>query len=468
MSRRSSTTAETDWMVITLYLALVLIGWMMIYAVGFKPSRADIFDLSTRHGSQLLWIIGALIVGGGVLIVESKFYRTFAYIIYGVSLFFLIGVLVSGTIVAGSKSWLDLGFFRFQPAEVAKFSTCLALASFMSSYNVSLQRNRSRLIALAIIFTPMILILLQGDAGSALVFSALLIVLFREGMPAGLYVFGGTIAFLAIIAMIFPTEPILLGIALTGLGILFLGFKNRSNLFIYFGLVAGAIFAYEYEFIWPTIIGAGAVYLITLVLRWRQEKKKQLLSLLTAGMIVSAGFTFSVNYFFNKILKPHQQDRINVWLNPSKCDPLGALYNVTWSKLAIGSGGFSGKGYLEGTITKLNYVPEQETDFIFCTVGEEQGFLGAFAIILLYLLLMFRIIIVAERQRARFTRIYAYGVVSILFFHFFINIGMTMGIMPVIGIPLPLISYGGSSLIAFTILIAILVKLDADRLSTFR
>jgi rod shape determining protein RodA len=473
MTRRrggDNNTADVDWMTISIYLGLVLTGWLMIYAVGYR-GESSLFDMGTRHGSQLVWIGVSIGVGFVIMLIDGKLFRTFGYPIYIIACLFLLYVLVAGRVIAGSQSWFDLGFFRFQPSEVAKFATCLALATFLGPYNANLQSFRNQAIAVGIILFPMLLILLQGDAGSALVFSSLLIVLYREGMPTPLYILMFTMIILTIMALMFDsTLPIILGLMLVASGLLLNAISRTSRskvTFLAFAVACLTVYNIYPEYQFYVLGTAGFVFLVLLIQKLR-SKRRQLALLLSVGLIFGSGYTTVVNYAFYKVLKPHQQDRILVWLRPSKVDPLGALYNVTWSKRAIGSGGLTGKGFLDGNITKLNYVPEQATDFIFCTVGEEQGFVGAFAIIMLFLLLLLRVLFIAERQRSKFTRIYAYGVASILFFHLLVNVGMTMGIMPVIGIPLPFISYGGSSLMAFTILVAVLLRLDSDRLSVFR
>ncbi|MGB1120662.1 MAG: rod shape-determining protein RodA [Saprospiraceae bacterium] len=463
MSARTETSArEIDWITVSIYLGLVLIGWLMIYAVG-SGDNPDIFDMSARHGVQLVWIGISVFAGIIMLIIESSFYKTFAYIFFGIAIVLLLSVLLGGTVIAGSKSWLVLGPIRIQPSEPAKAATCLALASYLGSYNVSLQNFRNQAIALGIIGLPMFLILLQGDAGSALVFSSLLIVLYREGMPPPLYIFGITVTIFSIVALMFEIISIHMGMIILGTGILIAQAGNNRLFLGYLALVIGSVFLAREGYIVETAIGLGLLFSVYWIYRVLKVKKRQTLYALMITMVVGGLYTTVVNYGFNEILQPHQQDRIKVWLKPSECDPLGALYNVTWSKLAIGSGGLAGKGFLNGTITKLDYVPEQATDFIFCTVGEEHGFIGSLALITLFLILLLRIVLIAERQRSRFTRVYAYGVASILFFHLLVNIGMTLGIMPVIGIPLPFISYGGSSLLAFTILLGVLIRLDADK-----
>jgi rod shape determining protein RodA len=469
-NRGREATIVVDWLTVSIYLGLVLTGWLMIYAVDYRPEITEIFDMSSRHGNQMVFIGVSIVLGFIIMLVDGKMFKTFAYPIYITAMLMLIYVLVAGTVVNASKSWIGVGAFRFQPSEVSKFATCLALASYLGAFNISLRKAQSRLISLGIIFFPMILVLLQGDAGSALVFSSLLLVLYREGMPTDLYIFGIVIVILSILALMFDNSyPIILGLVLLATGVLVNTFRFNRPKLIFLLYAASAILAYNY---FPQyhlyILGAtGLVFLFIALMRLR-SKSRQLAIVMLIGLGVASGYTFMVNYGFYKFLKPHQQDRLLVWLRPDKVDPLGALYNVTWSKRAIGSGGLTGKGFLEGNVTKLNYVPEQATDFIFCAIGEEQGFVGVFAVIMLFLLLLLRIIVIAERQRSKFTRIYAYGVASILFFHLLINVGMTMGIMPVIGIPLPFISYGGSSLISFTILLAILLRLDSNRLLVFR
>jgi rod shape determining protein RodA len=462
MSREiEASTREIDWITVSIYFGLVLIGWLMIYAVGSTTTSA-VFDMDTRHGVQLMWIGFSVFVGTVLLIIEGRFYKTFAYVFFGIAMLLLLSVLIGGTEIAGSKSWLIIGPIRIQPSEPAKFATCLALAAFMSSYNLSLQNFKNQAIAIGIIVTPMFLILLQGDAGSALVFSSLFIVLFREGMPAPIFILGLWVIFVSIISLVFSIESISMGLSLLYIGLLVLQNAQRRLIIGFSIMIIASIFLAREGYTAYVTGGLVLFFIIFWIRKLINTKKRSTLYLLFVFAIMSSAYSTVVNYGFNQILQPHQKDRINVWLKPSECDPLGALYNVTWSKIAIGSGGFAGKGFLEGTITKAGYVPEQETDFIFCTVGEEHGFVGTFAVILLFLLLLLRIVLIAERQRTRFAKVYAYGVASILFFHLLVNVGMTLGVMPVIGIPLPFISYGGSSLLAFTILLGILIRLDAD------
>jgi rod shape determining protein RodA len=328
----------------------------------------------------------------------------------------LVSVLLFGTVVSGSKSWFELGFVRFQPAEFAKFATALAIAKYLSKPQIKLEKIKTWIPTILLVSIPAILIILQGDTGSALVFTAFVIVFYREGLSPLLVLVG-------VIAVTLFVLTLLLG-----------------QLYIIIAIVVAAI--------------------ILIVSGKRSPKKVRTVLAIAA---VTVGVVISVDYVVNNVLQPHQQNRVKAFINP-EADPLGYGYNVTQSKIAIGSGGFFGKGFLEGTQTKFDFVPEQSTDFIFCTIGEEHGWIGSFILIALFVTLLLRIVFIAERQKSSFSRIYGYGVASILFFHFAVNIGMTIGLFPVIGIPLPFFSYGGSSLLAFSILIFILLKMDAHRM----
>ncbi len=399
-----------------LFLLMVLMGWINIYSAVYDENHSSIFDISQRYGKQLIWIGAAIFLAAVILLIDSKFFPTLAYLFFGISLLSLLAVLAVGTEIAGSRSWFQIGSVAIQPAEFAKFATCLALARYVSRFDTSMRSLRSVVVSLMIILAPAVLILLQNDTGSALVYAALILVLYREGLPGGILVVGLLVIVLFILTLLI-------------------------NKFILIGICAAL---------------AIIIYVIN-----KSIRKK--LILLVAGLILASGFILSVDYGFENMLEPHQKKRINVLLG-KETDLKGAGYNVHQSKIAIGSGGLTGKGFLKGTQTKYNFVPEQSTDFIFCTVGEEWGFLGSFVVIILFVTLLIRLIILAERQRSDFSRIYGYGVVSILFFHFMVNIGMTIGLVPVIGIPLPFFSYGGSSLWAFTILLFIFLKQDAERL----
>lgn len=416
MRKRENIIQNLDWITILLYFLLVLIGWVSIYAAVYNESHQSILDMEMNYGKQLIWIITSVVLAIVILVIDAKFYSTFSMLIYILVIGMLLAVLVFGREIAGSKSWFQIGSFSLQPSEFAKVATALAIAKYLSGLDMDLTKHRPRLTAAALMLLPSALILLQPDTGSALVFTSFLLVLFREGMSGTLLFIGVVVTILFVLALLF-------------------------NKFIIIGVLA---------------INAGMVLYLFPVLR-----KKWFL--VVSVFLITSAYVFSVDYAFENVLEPHQKKRINVLLGLEK-DIHGAGYNVHQSKIAIGSGGFSGKGFLKGTQTKFDFVPEQSTDFIFCTIGEEWGFLGSFVVIALFVGLLARLVILAERQRSKFSRVYGYGVASILFFHFTVNIGMTIGLFPVIGIPLPFISYGGSSLWGFTILLFIFLKLDSVRL----
>lgn len=399
-----------------IYLALCTIGWFNIHAAVLDPLHPSIMDMDTNYGKQFVFIMFALVVGLVILLLDSRFFTAIAPAFYGITILLLIVVLIVGRNVGGNQAWIPIGSFRLQPSEFAKLSTSLMLARYLSSANIKITELKSFFISVAIIGFPMLLIMLQPDTGSTLVFCSLIFVLYREGLSP---------YFLIVIAL-----PIALFIASLLL----------NQLYLILGLVAAGII------------------IMFLVRRYRQ-----MIVVTLGALILCIIFIFSVNFIYNNVLKPHQRSRIAILLGTEK-DLRGKGYNVNQSKIAIGSGKLWGKGYLQGTQTKYSFVPAQSTDFIFCTVGEEWGFAGSVVVLGLYLFLVLRIVMVAERQRTPFSRIYGYGVASIFFFHVVINIGMTIGLVPVIGIPLPFISYGGSSLWSFTTLLFILIKFDATRM----
>ncbi len=403
-----------DMPIILLYITLVLIGWLNIYAAVFDESHASIFDLEKNYGKQLLWIATALFIGLMVLLIDSKFFSVFSFGIYGITLLMLVAVLFFGKYVNGSRSWFEIGSFRLQPAEFAKFATALVVAKYLSS-GVKMERFSTKISVLGLIGLPMGLILLQGDVGSALTYVAFILVLYREGLSGMVLVIGLLIGIAFILSLLFAKAAILISIAA-----------------------------------------------ITAILLYNFRRKKKIIPVIIAGAALVATMVVGFSYVFNNVMKQHHRDRINNLVG-KEIDIKGAGYNVNQSKIAIGSGRLIGKGFLNGTQTKYDFVPEQSTDFIFCTIGEEYGFVGSVVLIGLFLALLLRIVFIAERQRSSLSRIYGYGVASILFLHLFVNIGMTIGLVPVIGIPLPFISYGGSSLWSFTILLFILIKLDANR-----
>jgi rod shape determining protein RodA len=473
MPKRNSLWANIDWVTVFIFLILVFLGWINIYASVFNLEHQNIFDTSQRYGKQLIFIGAAMAIGFLILIIDSNFYVFFSYIIYGFIVLLLVLVLFLGTEINGQRAWFMFGSVGFQPSEFCKFATGLALASYMNTYGFKLQTFKSLIIISAIIFGPAALILLQNDTGSALVYFSFILVLYREGLSGVVLFFGTLLILLFILALIISNlvlSLILLGSFLIAFYVVNAKFKQYLKIPVIYAagilllFIVNLMSGSEHEI--SDIITAGSI-LGTLVILGYSFRKK-LTNYITIALIFlgSVLFTVSVDYAFNNILGDHQQERINELLG-IQSDPLGAGYNVHQSKIAIGSGGLLGKGFLEGTQTKFNFVPEQSTDFIFCTVGEEWGFVGSIVVIGLFMLLFYRLIWLAERQRSGFSRIYGYVVAVILFFHFLVNIGMTIGIMPVIGIPLPFFSYGGSSLWSFTILLFIFIRLDASRYEKF-
>ncbi|MFT5666460.1 MAG: rod shape determining protein RodA [Vicingaceae bacterium] len=419
-----------DWVTVGLYFILVLAGWLNIYAAVYNEEFESIFDTTQRYGKQLLWIGTAGIIATVILLIDERFFSTFGYLIYGFIIMLLVAVLLVGAATKGATSWFAIGGFKIQPSEFSKFATNLALAKYLSTLNIRMKDLKTKLIAAAILGLPAVLILMQNDTGSALVYGAFVLVLFREGLSGNFLLIGLIAAFLFVITLVFQNDVYQLPFEMVLTG----GWMLIIVLFVMMGLVF-----------------------------YFNRKKKQILLFSTVIFIACSGLVKSVDYVFNNILEPHQSKRINVMLG-LEFDPYGAGYNVNQSLIAIGSGGLTGKGYLKGTQTKYDFVPEQSTDFIFCTIGEEWGFLGSFVVVALFMSLLLRILFMCSRQRSDFARVYGYGVAAIFFFHFMINIGMTIGLAPVIGIPLPFFSYGGSSLWAFTILLFVFIKMDADRL----
>ncbi len=440
----------------------------MIYAAGYDPAApTGYFDLDTQAGKQALFILISAIAGAAILFIEPQFFKTISYLIYGFSIFLLLLVMAYGAVTNGALSWFELpGGFKFQPSELAKLATCLSLATYLSSQN-SIKDTRTALVAIGIFMIPCILVVLQGDPGSAIVFFALMIPLFREGLSPILYVIGIVLVLLFILGLIYDPLQVMVFVMLIASAIGMINLSPQLWWRISYAAVLLSALLFFKEHTLYVLLGTGGYLLATLVMNFITKKRELSMSLLVAAIAMSA-FTYSINYLFYNVLESHQRDRLNVWLMPEKADPRGSYYNLRQSKLAIGSGGLLGKQYLNGEMTQGNFVPEQHTDFIFTVVGEEQGFIGATGVIILYMLLLLRISIIAERQRSKFTRVYAYGIAGILSIHLLINVGMTMGLMPVIGIPLPLMSYGGSSLLVFTIMIAILLRFDSQRLLFFR
>jgi rod shape determining protein RodA len=462
--------ANIDWISILLWLVIMAFGWMNIYSANIMEAEGGMLDLSQRFGKQFIWIAASLLLAFLLMALDAKFYIYFSYWMYSLLLLTLLAVLVFGIEVNGARSWFVIGGFRFQPSEFAKPLTALALARLMTSHNFELRQFSNLVKAGALILAPPFLILLQPDMGSTLVYFSFIFVLFREGFSANVMVLLAALLFLFFATLLLDKALILLMIILVGLLIYRVvarstrkALVNLVAVALIFGALYGINMLLQTEFS-LFVIGLAAIVpmVIVLTLRGIRDKQYQHLKIL-GGVVIAVVFIITVDLAMHKVLKPHQQHRIYVTLGLED-DPQGVGYNVNQSKIAIGSGGFKGKGYLNGTQTKLHFVPEQSTDFIFCTVGEEWGFLGTTFVILLYLGLMLRLIMLAERQRSAFSRIFGYGFLSVLFTHFAINIGMTMGMFPVIGIPLPFFSYGGSSLWAFTLFLFIFLRLDASRL----
>lgn len=420
MREQRSILQNLDWTLVGIYLLMIFIGWMNIYAAVYNEEHKSLFDLSQNYGRQAIWVSGALMIALMVLVIDGKFYAAFSYPTYGLMLLLCLSTFAFARDVKGSYGWIDIGSFKLQPAEFAKFATNMALAKYLSTLGIRMKDFRTKLISALLVGVPMLIILLQNDTGSALVFMSFIFVLYREGLSGNV---------------------LLLGLFAVVLFILSLLVKKA----VLFGIIAG----------------------IALLFYFLVRKTRKNIAIIMAGAFIAGGIVFSVDYVYNNVLQQHQRTRIDVLLG-KQLDLKGAGYNVNQSKIAIGSGGWLGKGFLQGTQTKFDFVPEQSTDFIFCTVGEEWGFVGSVVVIGLFMLLLIRIIIIAERQRSQYSRIYGYGVASILFFHLMINIGMTIGLAPVIGIPLPFFSYGGSSLWSFTILLFVFIKLDAYRFQILR
>lgn len=417
MRRDDDISVKLDWTTILLFMALVTLGWLNIFAAIYdETANQTIWDLSLSSGRQLMFIAAAAVIVLMIIIIDMRFYETFAYLFYGLILVLLFLIPFIGKEVGGNKAWIGIGSFGVQPSEFAKFITALAVAKFIGSVGFRMDNLRNQAILFALIGVPIILIQLQKDTGTALVFTSFVLVFYREGMSPFLLIVGVCAATIFVLTLLVPN---------------------------------------------PVYLHAAVALLLILLISFGKKKLKRI-AILVIGALLISGVIVSVDYVVNNVLKPHQQNRVKVLVNPN-IDPLGVGWNVTQSKIAIGSGGFKGKGFLKGTQTKFDFVPKQSTDFIFCTIGEEFGWIGSLVVIGLFVALLLRVIFLSERQRSRFARAYGYSVACILFFHFAINIGMTVGLFPVIGIPLPFFSYGGSSLWGFTILVFVLLKLDAHR-----
>ena len=420
MRKAKNIFANIDLVTIVIYLMLVLFGWVNIYASQYNDDILFALDFSSRYGKQFYFIIISLVAALIILIIDWKFYYSLSYIIYGIIIFSLCAVLIIGGVTNGAVSWFQIGSIKIQPSEMAKFATALALARFFNMQHIKEQKISTKLYSYLIILLPIILIIFQNDLGTALIFSSFILVLYREGLSINILFFFLVLGVICLLSLLI----------------------NQMILIYIFSFIA-----------------------VICILFFRFNKK-DILTILFSWTF-SIVLVMGTNYFVNNILSDHHTKRINILLG-KEFDPYGAGYNLIQSKIAIGSGGGVGKGFLNGTQTRFDFVPEQSTDFIFCTIGEEWGFFGSIGFILLFIGLISRIILLSERQRSSFSRIYGYSVACILFFHFTINIGMTIGLIPTVGIPLPFISYGGSSLLGFTVLLFIFLNLDSYRLEILR
>lgn len=469
MTRNVNIWNRLDKPVMLIFLMLVIIGWFNIYAAVYNEEHTRIIDLSQRYGKQFIWILATLVIAVFVVVIDSRFYTFFAWFVYGFAILLLMLVLVLGKEINGARSWFQVGALSLQPSEFAKFSTALALAAYLNSRKLDLNRFRSFVISGGIILLPAALVAIQPDMGSSLVYFSLFMVLFREGMSPYIFISAFIMLILFFFTLLF--NNLYLTVGLIGIAFILAWLTSRKWTVVFAG--AGVFMASsavvwlfnrfitrslkDDQILFFALILSGVAYGVYFF-----NKKAVSLLVIYIFLVGSLLFVNSVNFAFNSILKPHQKERVEIMLG-IKSDPHGTGYNVNQSIISVGSGGFSGKGYLQGTQTKFKFVPAQSTDFIFCTIGEEWGFLGSFLIIALYVVLLLRLIFLTEKQRSLFSKVYGYGVVSIIFIHFFINIGMAIGIVPVIGIPLPFLSYGGSSLWGFTILLFIFLRLDASR-----
>jgi rod shape determining protein RodA len=474
---QQSVLRNIDWWTIAIYIALLSFGWISVCGASYSYGETDIFSLSTRSGMQIVWIGTSILLGTTILLLDDRFYDTFAYIIYGLLLLLLFATIFNPHSIKGSRSWLVMGPLRLQPAEFAKFATALALSKCMSAYGYTIQQWRHFAAALLIVLLPMVCIVGQRETGSALVYFSFFLMFYREGMPGSILFTG--IAMVVYFVVGIRYAEVMIGASTTSLGefmvLLLIQLFSIGMVWVYcHRRLAWRLFLVSLSvtllslllllipmniiYIQMTLLAALIGYLMWEALGSRM-RNYFFIALFALG---STGFYYGADFIMQNVMEPHQRSRINVLLGLDE-DLRGAGYNVHQSEIAIGSGGLEGKGFLNGTQTKLKFVPEQDTDFIFCTVGEEEGFLGSAGVLLLFLALIWRLIWLSERQSMHFARIYGYCVLSIFLFHVFINVGMVLGLTPVIGIPLPFFSYGGSSLWGFTILLFIFLRLDASR-----
>ena len=480
MKESTSIIKSIDWITIALYLTLLTFGWISVCGASYTYGDTDIFSHDSRSGMQIVWIATSIVLGFVILLLDDRIYDTFAYAMYGFMLLVLFLTIFNPHEIKGSRSWIVMGPLRIQPAEFAKFATALAVAKYMSAQEFFINNWRHLIKAIVMIVMPMLLIVMQKETGSALVYASFFLMLYREGMTGSFLFTAVAMVFYFIIGIRYADPTILhtpthigpfvvfffIHLFTAGLTLVYCKVKKEAYIIIGASTLVTVLallfseFVIRFNVVWvqfiATIIIVGYLFYLSFE---KQIKEYFFIALFAIG---SMAFFYSASFVLNNIMEPHQRVRINVLLGLEE-DLAGAGYNVHQSEIAIGSGGLTGKGFLNGTQTKLKFVPEQDTDFIFCTVGEEEGFLGSSAVLILFMLLIWRLIYVAERQIYKFGRIYGYCVLSVFLFHVFINIGMVLGLTPVIGIPLPFFSYGGSSLWGFTILLFIFLRIDASR-----
>ncbi|MBN2663850.1 MAG: rod shape-determining protein RodA [Bacteroidales bacterium] len=471
MREQKNISFKIDWLLILLYVLIVGLGYLNLYSSDYQASVDGTSFIDTTFGRQLIWIAASFFIAFIIMLVDTVVFSMFSYVFYVIVLSILFLVFVFGVATHGARSWLEIGDFKIQPSEFAKFATALALSRFISVNGFKLKFNNLLNIAISvgIVFFPILLILLQPDVGSAMVYVAFIFVFYREGLPGIVlwYIFLMTVIF--VLALVVNLTALILAITIVSLVFLYFELKNKKHIvrsvivllsvfsLFYFVVVLFSL-KFELTYIILVSISVWTIYMLISFAGKRQPSVIIVIGFLFSGLLVQ----FMTDIAFHKILQPHQRSRIEV-LFDNTIDPKGIGYNLRQSKIAIGSGGAIGKGFLKGTQTKLDFVPEHNTDFIFCTVAEEWGFRGTVAFFILYAMLLFRIVFKAEKQISPFSRIYGYSVVSILFIHFFVNIGMTIGLLPVIGIPLPFFSYGGSAMLGFTVLLFIFIKLDTEK-----
>ena len=478
--RQPGVLRSLDWWTIGIYIALLTFGWVSVCGASYTYGDTEIFSLSTRSGMQIVWIGTSVCLGFVLLTLDDHFYDTFAYVIYGALLLLLFATIFNPHEIKGSRSWLVLGPLRLQPAEFAKFATALAVAKLMSTYGFTMSNWKHFASACMVVVLPMLFIVAQKETGSALVYLSFFLMFYREGMPGSILFTGVAMVVYFVVGVRFEQVPLwdtptslgvfivllLIQVFTAGLVRSYVSERGQTTRVLALSLLVTVLSLLFSKFVWAFDVTIVQLVLTVglvcwLLYRWLSVRLNNYLyaALFAVGSVL---FFYSVDYVLNDVMEPHQRVRINVLLGLEE-DLAGAGYNVHQSEIAIGSGGLKGKGFLNGTQTKLKFVPEQDTDFIFCTVGEEEGFVGSAAVLLLFLALILRLIKLAERQPFKFGRIYGYCVLSIFLFHLFINVGMVLGLTPVIGIPLPFFSYGGSSLWGFTFLLFIFLRIDASR-----